>query len=115
MPEVDSGDSQQVIETMCAALRAGRRVKIVDRRGRIYGTENFRLLEVHAVGYAHGGFPVARVWEVAGFAFGKGEPRWEFLRLSNVVECNVTEERSKAPRSGFQRDDAALKEVFCQV
>ena len=108
-------DGSEFVETMCEAVRARKRLKLVDKRGKIYGLSDFRLLEVHAVGYAPGGFLVARVWEVANYAIDRSESRWELLRLSNVVDCKLVDEHSKAPRPGYRRDDPSFKEILCQT
>ncbi len=108
-------DGHEFIETICSALRAGKRLKVVDRRGKIYGKDDFRLVEVHAVGFAHGGFAAARVWEIANFEIAHTESRWELLHLSNVAECKMIDERSRAPRPGYRRDDPGMKEILCQI
>ncbi|WP_095087640.1 hypothetical protein [Mesorhizobium sophorae] len=113
---MSEGDGHEFIDTFCSALRTGKRLKVIDKRGKIYRLEDFRILEVHAVGLTYNGSaPAARVFEVANFAIDPSESRWELLRLSNVLECKVTDEKSHAPRQGYRLDDPDMRQILCRI
>ena len=74
-----------------------------------------RVVEVHIVGTSRDGEALMRVWQVRGGSVS-GEPAgWKMFHLDRVTAMRLTDEPSRAPRPGYQRNDPAIVRVICQV
>jgi hypothetical protein len=67
-----------------------------------------RVVEVHAIGVSVGGLPCIRVWQVRG----GGSNGWKMLLTSKIErDLEVLEDKSEAPRAGYQRGDKGMLSV----
>ena len=74
-----------------------------------------RIVEVHAVGTSEEGNDLMRVWQVRGGSVSNERTGWKLLRLDEAFGASVTNEESKAPRSGYKRGDKAMRIITSQV
>lgn len=88
--------------TACEALREGQCLEL-----RYDGY--VRIVEVHAVGRSQANHLLMRVWQVRGGSVGGEEVGWKLLRLDEIRSVRFIQEKSAAPRRGFNRDDPAMK------
>jgi hypothetical protein len=92
----------------CEALRQGKVLQLT--------YDGFtRRLEVHAVGYTAVGQPMMRAWQVGGGSVRRERSGWKLMRLDEATGAEITEEVSKAPRSGYKIGDRALERILCEV
>jgi hypothetical protein len=95
-------------QTACAALRSGHVLRL-----RYDGYT--RDVEVHAVGFTEDDKAVMRVWQVAGGSVSNEPVGWKLLHLDEAAEAVVTNERSMAPRAGYNPADPIMKVITCQL
>ena len=96
------------VQVACEALRSGH---VLELQYDGYS----RSVEVHAVGFTKEDNPVMRVWQVGGGS-ANGEPAgWKLLRLDEATEAIVTQQRSLAPRPGYEPADPVMQQMTCQL
>jgi hypothetical protein len=91
------------VQTACDALRSGHVLELQ------YDGKS-RLVEVHAVGFTADDMPVAHVWQLDGDGTG-----WQMLPLNAATGAVITQEKSLAPRPGYEAGDRALSVITCQL
>jgi hypothetical protein len=74
-----------------------------------------RVVEVHAVGYTRLAEPMMLVWQVRSTQPGSKAPGWRWLKLADIKGAVLSEQRSKAPREGYLRNDKTLTRIVDQV
>ncbi len=74
-----------------------------------------RTVEPHAYGEGAEGFELLRAFQVARPA-ESGEPLgWELFRVDQISGIDVLDTTFLSPRPGYERDDRAIKIIFCQL
>lgn len=94
-------------QTACEALRSGHVL-------RLEYDGYTRDVEVHAVGFTKDDKPITRVWQVAGGA-AKEPDGWKLLDLDEATGAIVTDQRSLAPRPGYNPGDPDMSVITCQL
>ena len=93
----------------CEALELGKRLEL-----RYDGFS--RVVEVHVVGLTKEGHWIMRVWQVRGGSIHDEPPGWKTMRLNEGFSAHILNEKSMAPRPGYQRGDRAMTGgIKCQV
>ncbi len=92
----------------CEALRKG---VCLELRYDGYG----RVVEVHAVGTTKKNKGIMRAWQVWGGSVSNEPVGWKLLSLDDIVSAHLTEERSLAPRKGYNRNDPAIERFACRI
>ena len=59
--------------------------------------------------------PVMRVWQVSGGSVSNEPVGWKLLRLDEATEAVVTQQRSLAPRPGYNPGDPVMQQMTCQL
>lgn len=92
----------------CDALRAGKRLGIT--------YDGFtRVVEVHAVGTSKKGDPIMRAYQVRGGSNSGNPERWRLFSLDKAWHYTIVDERSEAPRRGYNSNDPAIAVIRCKV
>lgn len=92
----------------CDAMRAERRIQF-----RYNG--DVRVVEVHTAGYSKDNKPLMRVWQVRGGSQSKNPTPWRTFNLHEVIELQLLDERSEAPRPQYVRGDRAIHRIVCEL
>ena len=93
----------------CEAMRNGKCLEL-----RYDGLS--RIVEVHAVGRSKDGNLLMRAWQVRGGSVSNEPAGWKLFRLDDVRSVHLTDEKSNAPRLGFNRNDPAMKGgILCSL
>ena len=92
----------------CAALRGGKRLEL-----RYDGFS--RVVEVHTVGETTAGNLAMSVWQVRGGSNTNERVGWKLMRLDEAFSATVTDEKSEAPRTGYQRGAKPFRRIICQL
>jgi hypothetical protein len=95
-------------QTACQALNSGLVLQL-QYDGYI------RDVEVHAVGYSSKDHGLMRVWQVAGGSVHNEPVGWKMLRLDEASGAFITQQRSLAPRPGYNPRDKAMSRIICRV
>ena len=74
-----------------------------------------RTVEVHCVGRSADGNDLMRVWQVRGGSESREYVGWKLLRLDEARGAAVTDEKSEAPRRGYNRNDKAMTSYYCRI
>jgi hypothetical protein len=74
-----------------------------------------RVVEVHACGWTKEEHAIMRVWQVRGGSVSNEPIGWKLLRLNEVAGLAILNEKSRAPRSGYNRGDRAMSRIVCQL
>jgi hypothetical protein len=74
-----------------------------------------RVVEVHAVGTKKGGTEAMRVWQVRGVSCSDEPTGFKLLNLDEPMQARMIEEKSCAPRFGYQQRDKALTVIYCKL
>lgn len=74
-----------------------------------------RVVEVHAVGTTKDGNDIMRVWQVRGGSNSGERQGWKLMRLDEALSAHVIDEKSKAPRTGYNRSDKHIAWLRCQI
>ena len=75
-----------------------------------------RLVEVHAIGKLIRNKRVAlRVYQVGGESQFDDGQYWRLFYLDSISDFEVTDNRSRAPRSGYKRGDKAMRKIYYQL
>jgi hypothetical protein len=75
----------------------------------------YRIVEVHCVGYSTENHGLMRVYQVRGGSESNEPVGWKMMRLDEGLSAHVTDEKSQAPRTGYKRNDKAMKRIIAQV
>ncbi len=95
-------------DTACQAVRKGVCLEL--------RYDDFtRTVEVHAVGTSTAGNVVMRVWQVRGGGVHNESVGWALMRLDEVANVVLTNEKSEAPRPGYRRGDKGMQRIFCEL
>lgn len=96
------------VQVACEALRSGHVLELQ--------YDGFvRSVEVHAVGFTKEDNAVMRVWQVSGGSVSNEPVGWKLLRLDEATGAVVTQQRSLAPRPGYNPGDAVMHQMTCQL
>ena len=96
------------VQVACEALRSGHVLELT-----YVGYS--RSVEVHAVGFTKEDNPVMRAWQVSGGNVSNEPAGWKLLRLDEATEAVVTQQRSLAPRPGYEPGDPIIQQMTCQL
>lgn len=90
------------------ALRKGRRLQL--------SYDGFvRVVEVHSIGRSRDGHTLMRVFQVRGGSQSRERSGWKLLRLDGIATAAILDERSEAPRAGYNPDDKAMAHTYCRI
>jgi len=70
-----------------------------------------RLVEVHLIGRDKNDQPIMLVWQISGGSATGERVGWKALRLQDARNAELIEIASQAPRSGYSRQNNAIKTV----
>ena len=97
-----------MVETIYSAIAQRRRLRGVYNGGS-------RLLEPHVLGVSRSGHPLLRVFQVSGHSTSSAAVGWKLLRVKDLTDLAVTEERFAATRPEYNPDDAAMATIYCRI
>jgi hypothetical protein len=97
-----------MVETIYSAMAQRRRLRGVYNGGP-------RLLEPHVFGVSRSGHPLLRVFQVSGHSASSVAVGWKLLRVEDLTDLAVTEERFAEPRPEYNPDDAAMATIHCRI
>ena len=69
-----------------------------------------RLVEPYAYGINHERHEVLRAYQVSG-----GQTGWRLFQANKMNHLSVLVETFSMLRSGYKRDDTAMRRIFCQI
>ncbi|MDQ0009688.1 hypothetical protein J2T07_001865 [Luteibacter jiangsuensis] len=94
--------------TICEAI-ASMRLLLVE-----YG-DTARLVQPHVYGDDHAGDRLLSAYQVSGESASGASAGWKFFRMDRVTSVTLSEQRFRAPRPEFQRNDGAFARIICQL
>ena len=74
-----------------------------------------RIVEVHIVGVKQKGGEAMSVWQLRGGSVSGERTGFKIFDLDETFSAHVIDEKSQAPRLGYNRADKAFKVVYAQV
>lgn len=92
----------------CGAIKSDRRVQF------LYNGD-VRVVEVHTVGYSKENKPLMRAWQVRGGSQSKNPTHWRIFHLDQIIEPQVLDEKSEAPRPQYARGDRSIHRIVCEI
>ena len=92
----------------CEAMQAGKVLELQ------YDGFN-RSVEVHAVGVSKAGNKMMCCWQIRGGSVSQEPAGWKFMKLSDVANATISDEKSQAPRQGYRRGDKRLVQIICEI
>lgn len=107
-PPSQIGRSAMWSDIACSALAAGKRLEL-----RYDGWT--RVVEVHTVGVSTAGNAVMSVWQVRGGSNSNERVGWKLMRLDEAIHAIIIDEKSEAPRPGYQRNARNFDQIRCQL
>ncbi len=90
------------------ALERGLRLKVQ------YDGYN-RVVEVHTIGISTAGKAAMSVWQVRGGSTSDEPTGWKLLRFDQATSAEITDEKSEAPRPGYQRNAKGFSHIVAQL
>ena len=84
---------------------------------RISYNGQIRNVEIHAVGKNRNtGNELVRVYQIFGGSNSGNYIGWKLMKVHKIHDLTILATKSKAPRSGYQRNDKHMTEgVYCQI
>lgn len=74
-----------------------------------------RTVEVHAIGTSPEGEDIMRVWQVRGGS-RTGRPKgWKQILLDKANDARIIDEKSEAPRPGYDRAENGMRSARYQL
>lgn len=95
------------LQTALQAMREARRLAL-----RYDGWT--RVVEVHSAGYSLEGDGLMMVWQVRGGS-NSSSTGWKLLRVDETRGFTVLDERSEAPRPGYNGANKGIAEVVDEL
>lgn len=90
------------------ALQTGKRISLF-----YHGEE--RIVEVHAIGLSVKGRPCVRVYQVVGGSAFSEVTGWKMLSLDKIENAKLVDDRSLAPRQGYQPGDKGMSQILLEI
>jgi len=95
-------------QTACDALAQGKCLQL--------SYDGFsRVVEVHLVGETTAGNDAMRVYQIRGGSESNERVGWKLLRLDEARGATIIDEKSEAPRRGYNRNDTHMSRIYCRI
>lgn len=79
-----------------------------------YYEGELRTVEPHCYGKTIAGNEGLRAFQIGGYS-STGKLGWKMYDLAKADDMEVTENRFKGPRSGYQRGDKGMAKVYVEL
>lgn len=77
--------------------------------------EEPRVVEPHAHGVSTAGNEVLRCYQIKGGSVSGTVPGWHLMKISKMVNLNVTDSHFDSPRTGYKRGDKGMKTIYAEI
>jgi len=74
-----------------------------------------RTVEPHCLGKGPQGDMKLRCWQTAGGSVSGGVPAWKMLNVREIHSTSMSENVFAGARSGYKRDDKAMRHIYAQL
>jgi hypothetical protein len=76
----------------------------------------YRIVEPHAYGLNDNGHELLRVFQVSGASESGAHHGWKLLRVDEIHQLEILEEKFAGSRPDYRRSDKAMDQrIYCQL